>query len=1012
MPVLAWARLRYRPARRLLVSLGVAAATLLPVLAEGSSAIAVSQSLRHGIQQLDPGERSLVVSFSGMELPGNRLALMDRETRDQLAGLAAQPARAELLFRQLADAANGSFFLGAVDDLTGAVRITSGRAPTSCEPQRCEVVVVGDGTPALDPALGLVIVGHAVRADPLLLTGTFNPASDAPLLLADGVRQAAALASLETFQRSYGWVTPIDLDRVQTLGVTGYLALSAQVGDALGTATAGGLVLTAPDDVLRAEDARAGLSARRFALLSGAATMLLFGFAAIGAIGLRRDHGAVLELLRRRGAPWRKVRLLTALESAVPVAAGTLAGVLAGGAVVAIRAAAAGLPAWSSALGALHGASVTILLGAAAAAVVVGVTMAAGSPGSPPSRAGGGNAAWRAVDVTVVAGLVAGALALARGAVTATALGERTDLLLLALPVLVVLCGGLLVARIWPPVTGFAARLAPRGALGVRLGLLGVLRRPLRPVATVAFLTAATGIVVFAGAYQATLRQGAADQAAFAVPLDARITTGASLKRPLDVVTPEVLAATGATAHPVLRTSATARVNAAEAQATEVVGVDPTALAGIRSWDHVVGQSSPAEAARLISAAVPPESPGLLVPAGARTIAFPVPGDAGPLDVVAWLRTADGRDTGLQLRPTDGRLVADVPATSSPARLFALTIAESTDYATRHQHHIGESDSDVSVLSGVLTLGAPEFPDTAAQTWIGWGSGGAQVTASGSELKVSYQFSGARIVVRADAGATPAPIPVLADPDTAATATGGLLHLVINGDEPLLARVAGIIPRFPATGTRFVVADLPALADALDAREPGIGSARELWLSVPDGRAATLDSALTRAPFDLVHVDLRQAREDNLAGDPVARAAVTLLTSSALITLLVAALAVVLLVVAERRDESAELYAWETDGVTPGTLRVSLFVRAAAVVAVAVPGGLLVGLALSLLTTRLVMVTAVGTTPVPPLALSVGPGWVAAVVIGGVVLGLAISGVVAATALRERSPRRPEESSW
>jgi len=35
-----------------------------------------------------------------------------------------------------------------------------------------------------------------------------------------------------------------------------------------------------------------------------------------------------------------------------------------------------------------------------------------------------------------------------------------------------------------------------------------------------AFLTAATGVVVFAGGYRSTLDQGAVDQAAFAVPLD------------------------------------------------------------------------------------------------------------------------------------------------------------------------------------------------------------------------------------------------------------------------------------------------------------------------------------------------------------------------------------------------------------------------------------------------------------------------------------------------------------
>src|SRR5439155_9472360 len=131
------------------------------------------------------------------------------------------------------------------------------------------------------------------------------------------------------------------------------------------------------------------------------------------------------------------------------------------------------------------------------------------------------------------------------------------------------------------------------------------------------------------------------------------------------------------------------------------------------------------------------------------------------------------------------------------------------------------------------------------------------------------------------------------------------------------------------------------------------------------------------------------------------RGAADLLASSALLASLVATVAVVLLVVAERCDEAAELYAWESDGVAPATLRWSLFVRAAAVVAGAVPGGLAVGLLLCAITTAVVTVTAAGTAPVPPLALTVGVGWLAAVVAAGVVLGLAASGAVAAASLRE-----------
>jgi hypothetical protein len=1001
---LAWARLRYRPASWLLVALGMAGATVLPVLTRNSSTIVAAQALRHGIAALPAGQRSLTVSVNGLVLAPDELATVDRQARGRLSGLSAQPARRELLYRTLADAAGGTFALGAADDLAGAVRLTGGRLPGSCRPDRCEVLVVGAGTPTLDPALGLVPVGRATRTDALLLAGTFDPGNDKPLLLVDGVEAGSRIAALSAFQRTYGWVAPLDLDRVRQLGVAGYLARSARAPDDPAQWRPG-LSLTAPDDVLRAEDARARRSAGRFALLSGAGTALLLGFAVIGAIGLRRDHAAVVDLLRRRGGARSGMMLLTAVQSGVPVLAGTVAGLVIAGTVAGLRAAGAGLPGYAAARDAAAGSAVPVLVGALAAAAVVAATL---------SARGGSSAATvrRAVDLTVLAGVGAAALALSRGSVTA---GEA-DPLLLALPVIGVVCGGLAAGRVWPPLLTPVARLLPTRWLGPRLGLLAALRRPLRPVATVAFLAAAVAVVVFAGAYRATLSQGAVDQAAFAVPLDARIGIGPTAERPLDVAGAAAFAGTapGVSVHPVLRASAGVRVSAAESLPAELVGVDAGALTRIRSWDADVGAPGAADAARRI--ATPGGAPsGPVVPPDARTIAFDATGDVDRAQVTAWLRTGDGRDVGLDLQPQAGQLSAALPAgLPAPTRLFALALAEPSGYATRHQHHIGEGGTDVAVLSGTVTLGLPRFPGapgwipTRDGTWAGWGSTGAQVTASAQRLQTSFQFTGARVVVRPLTGSS-APIPVLADPVTAATAAGGVLQLVVGGDRPVPARVVRVVPRFPTAGARFVVADVRALAGALDAIEPGTGSVSELWLWAPAASAGQLARALATAPFDRLSVDLRQVRQEQLSGDPVARGAASVLTASALVAVLVAMLAVVLLVVAERRDESAELYAWESDGVGPRTLRISLFTRAAAVVAGAVPAGLLVGLGLSRVTAALVQVTAVGTAPVPPLRLATGPGWVAGVLALGVAAGLAVAAGVAGTALRERLPRRPEE---
>jgi hypothetical protein len=161
--------------------------------------------------------------------------------------------------------------------------------------------------PAVSPDLGLVVVGRAVRTDPLLFGGSFDPGDGAPMLLADGVTAAAQLDALSAFQRNYIWVTAVDLDRVDALGVDGYLARSARASIELYGAR---LSLSAPDQVLRAE--AIGPSARPAGHPAGASAMaLLLGFAAIGAI-----TGATIRPLGSfcaAGAPPGVTALLTAI---------------------------------------------------------------------------------------------------------------------------------------------------------------------------------------------------------------------------------------------------------------------------------------------------------------------------------------------------------------------------------------------------------------------------------------------------------------------------------------------------------------------------------------------------------------------------------------------------------------------------------------------------------------------------------------------------------------------------
>ncbi len=1051
IPSFVLTRLRHRPGRWLLVAAGVAAATALPVLAQGSAQLVAGRAVGYGIGQLDPGQRSVTVSQPGVAVPAEKLTAADAAVRAQLARLSATPPRLQVLFQPLADATGQVFVLAGTDDLAGAARITAGRAPQHCTPTDCEVVVIGDGTPTLPDSLGLHIVGRAVRTDPYLLSGEFRPQGDVPVLLGDGVAAVQRLDSLVLFHRSFGWIAPLDLTLVRHLGVDAYLERSADVAVQLVRTGVVGLTLTAPDDVLRETYQRAQLSARRFALLSGSATALLLGFAAVGAIGLRRDHATLVELLRRRGAGRAAVGTLTAIESAVPVLLGTVLGAAVGALVAGVRGRAVGLSVADGASGALRAAGWSIAVGALVAGLVVALVRA--WPDTVRTAT-----AWRAVELTILAGLAVVGLALARGAVTTTALSSSTDPLLLALPVLLVICGGLLVGRVWPALATVLTRLLPgtgprrrptpsppdhstptdgpkrRGRtgragtalLGVRLGVLGGVRRPLRPVATAAFLAAATGIVVFAAGYSATLQAGAADQAAFAVPLDVTVGTGPALVNPLDAASLADFTALvpGGSVHPALRTTAAVRINAAQSVTTDVLGIDPAALASVTNWDRTVGGGDPGSAARALAGTEPPLA-GTPVPADATTITIAVSGDADFIDYTAWLRPADGRDISVDLVPGPAGLTGELPPRARGATLFALSLALDPHFNTLQQHKLGEGYTDTAIRAGTLTfgparLGGPTGGAVGGGTtggggtvagWRDWASTVADTTATDAAFTVRYQFTGGRIVLRPRPAAEPGPLPVLADPQTAAAAAHGQLSLGTELGSAVPAQVVGVLPRFPTTGEHFVVADVRALADRLDVLDPGTGSVQELWLRAAPGQSGALAARLAAPPFDRLAVADRAQLRHELATEPLATGASSLLRTGALIGIAVAVVAVLLLVVAQWRDEGAELYAWESDGVPPGTLRLSLFARACAVVLVGVPGGLVIGVVLSAITTRLVAVTAVGGTPVPPLALAVGPGFVAAVVGAGVLLGLAAAAVVAGSVLRGPLPTRPEEVS-
>src|SRR5439155_736078 len=135
-------------------------------------------------------------------------------------------------------------------------------------------------------------------------------------------------------------------------------------------------------------------------------------------------------------------------------------------------------------------------------------------------------------------------------------------------------------------------------------------------------------------------------------------------------------------------------------------------------------------------------------------------------------------------------------------------------------------------------------------------------------------------------------------------------------------RALAVARRFPSATsqdtTDFVVADRDALVTALNAAQPGAGFPTELWL---DSRQAGLAERLRRPPFDVLSVASRAGLERQLRRDPVARAAVAMLEVAAVTALVLALVGLGLGVVSERRDEAADLFDLEAQGLAPASLR-------------------------------------------------------------------------------------------
>jgi len=1009
----------------LLVGFGIAASASLLAAIQAGSLIAQDRSVAHSVAEIDPSVRAVRAVWLGVPSgTGEGYGSLDRLARQTLgATIGSKPAGA-VLYRESTIA--GSFIaLGAVDGLAPWLRLRSGRLPRRCRPERCEVVQLrGSGLIPDAPGLRLIRVGRAELVSDLLFGDAIEPVRSGraeaelspavqrarryhrpappPFLLAEGVAGLSGSPELDTVYRSYSWVTPLEPELVHPWTIE---PLSAGVERARATllAQSASFDLTAPLQELAFAGTRAELSGRRLLLLGGQAAALLLAFAVLAAARLRRDYAAAWRRLTWLGAKRWQMALLTVSETTVAVLLGTVVGWAVGAVAGASVARAAGSPAWGvlrhSVLSS-SGVALAALVGVGAVLVIV-ATLAL-----RPLRVG--RLTVSSLDVAAVGALAVLVVAVGRGKADQGALAREsgTGVLLLVTPALTAFVAAVACARLFAPALQRLERIVPRNAIGPRLAVLSLARRPGHAAVTIAFLVVSVGLALFAETYRSTLVRGQKDAAAFAVPVDVILREDLSRLIPVhEAAPPARLRALGAdvAVQPVLRlsSSATGRV---EATGITVLGLDAQAIPALEGWREDFAEPTLAQLARRIEPRGPVDLRGVSLSSSARRLELRASVRGPDVSVVAFIAAKSGRVVAAELGMTDGPrprvLTADLSREARGGTVIALRL----DPPPR----IVERGADAGkAAQGMLLLDDP------LGRFRGWvGVDGARRVGGEGPVRVRYSLTSQRdTYFRSPQPTDGTPVAVLVAGELERLAgEGGLLPIQVGGQR-LVTRVVGSAERFPGSKGAFVVADRQTLVTALNAGRPGSAVPNEFWIeSGPKATAARVEEALRRPPFDLLERDSRREREALLRDEPIARGSLVMLVAAAIVALVLALLGLVLGVRIDLRDERAELFDLEAQGADPAALRRQIRLRSLVVSSFGLTGGIIGGALLGLLVVRLVSLTASATAPEPPLVPAASLPVVGLALASLAVLAVALVAAASAGAFRSATPDRSPEA--
>ena len=795
--MLAAARGRRRPARWLLPALGMALAVAFAAGVAAESQIAGDQSARSVLEATSPLDSAVRVTWQGAVTPS-----VADQARALLRGLGLgsptevvlmNPVRLDgVIVRPAAIAPLGRWLPGSALVGTALAGPALSRLGP-CRPQRCPMLLVGGGqVPSTMAAIGvrIQVVGSASLRSPVPLGFVPSGADAAPVLVTTDVAGLASLPGLSGLYRTYSWLAPLTVSRLR-----GWQLADAE--DELARSQARLLLsgsqfsLSAPFTALDQARAQASAAPQRLLLAGGGAIAALALFIVLAGGGLRRDQRAELDRLRHAGACTRHCVLFVAAECGWLCAAALSIGAAAGIGAAALLASTEGEPAGAILIHSLitPAGAIALAAGWLAATVLLAVLVLVRSA--------------RLIDVLAVAA----ASALVAALVGGTGLGGTgsDQALALLLAPLCCLAVGVLTFRAAGVVLQGAERVARGGPVLTRLALVNLARSPMMPALAIAFVAVAVGLGGFALGYRSTLIRSAADQAADRVPLDALVSPGPDFSTPLELAPLQRWQAlAGGAVLPIRRTDAN-YTSGGGTVTVPALGVPAAGLIQIHGWRESDGSAPLTVLARRLEPTGPVRVPGPMLPAGARWLSLRAsPGL--PVDVTADLRDSQGaiRQVGFGTAGAGaGFLRAPVP----PGRweLAALELDEPTGVAITNGHQNGENPAAATqsqtrvALGPLLALAAHgrSLLSVPLGAWRGVGAAATAPARSAAAATVDFAMSGTPGVLRPAQPTDAHPVPVLADPQTAASAgPGGRIALTVDG-LPVIARVVGILSRFP-----------------------------------------------------------------------------------------------------------------------------------------------------------------------------------------------------------------------